>query len=517
MKNRKLWLGFAAALLLAAVGIALAYVWWLADPVTVRALGRTATVERGPLEVSVSALGAVAVPREQTLSFGVGGEVTDVGVTEGETVQKGDVLAQLDAADLQMRVETAEAALVLSEANLARTQAGPTEAELIASTAALAAAEARYDQIRAGPLEVEVASVEAALKSAQATYDRVLAGPTEDELAALKANVDRAQIALKQAQANYDRFAWREGFAASPQAAALEDATISYEQAQAAYNLAAAGSTTERRQQAAAEVARARAALVRVQTAGATDEQKTALAEVTRARAALDRLQNTPTPAEMAIARAQVTQAEIQRAQAKRLKEMATLVAPSDGTVLSVIANAGQSVSAVTPAIVLADLTRQQVKVAVHESHIARVQEGQTARVRLDALPGREFGGQVAEIAPVATVVGSLVNYVVTLDLQTSDPTIRPGMMAEAEIVVVQKPNVLLVAKGALRLRNGQWTARVVRDGQPEDVPVEIGDRQGRLVEVSGGVGEGDQLLLNTSPLDVAWSGPRPWRFAFGI
>lgn len=517
MKNWRMWLGFGAAVLLAAAGIAAAYVWWLADPVAAAVGGPAATIERGSLVVAVRALGSVAVPDRQTLTFGIGGSVSQVAVTEGSVVRAGDVVARLDPIEMELRVAQAQAAVTQSRANLQRVRAGPSAAEVIAASAALAAAEAKYDQVRAGPLAADVASAEAALRSAQAAYDQLVAGPSPDQLAVLKANVDRAQIALRQAQANYDRFAWREGYGASPQAAALEQATVDYEQALAAYNVAAAGATSDQLQRARAQVASARAQLERVRAVGATDEQMAALSQVTRARAELERLENSPTPEDLAIAQAQAEQAEIALEQARRQLEQATLRAPTGGTILSIHANVGQAVTAASPIVVLADLSRQRVQVAVHESNVGSIQVNQPATVRVDALPDQTLHGQVSEIAPVATVVGGLVVYAVTIDLDSSVPSARPGMVAEAEIETTRHEDVLLIPKGALRLREGRWTARVLRDGRVEEVAIEIGERQGRMVRVVAGLAAGERVLLNTSPLDVGWEGSRPWRLAFGL
>lgn len=517
MKNWRMWLGFGAAVFLAILGIVAAYIWWLADPSTIRAGARSALVERGSLDVAVRALGAVAIPERQTLTFGVGGNVAAVAVKEGDAVHVGDVLARLDAAEIQLRVEQAQAALGLSRANLARVQAGPSEAEIIAATAALAAAEAKYEQVIAGPLEAEIASAEANLRSAEATYERLLAGPSEDELTVLKANLDRAQVVLRRAQADYDRFAWREGFGASPQAAALEQATIDYQQALASYNLAVSGPTKDQLEKAQAEIARARADLERLHTVGATDEQKSALAVVTRARAELERLKNSPTPEELAIAQAQVEQASIALEEAKRQLARATLVSPMDGTVLAVSANVGQAISAATPIVVLADLSKKQIQVAVHESHIAGIREGQEAMVHLDALPDQTLAGQVSAIAPVATVMGGLVTYGVTIDLAPTAVLIKPGMIAEAEIIMERKRDVLLVSRGALRLKDGRWVVRAWREGRPQEVAVEIGAKWGRLVEVTSGLSEGERVLLNTVPLGTPQPGEHPWALAFGL
>ncbi|MBC7337589.1 MAG: hypothetical protein H5U01_15160, partial [Clostridia bacterium] len=185
-----------------------------------------------------------------------------------------------------------------------------------AAQAALAAAESRYREAAAGPLRAEIAAAEADLRSAQVAYDQLIAGPNPDQLRVLSADLERAKVNLRQAQANYDRFAWREGFGASPQAAALEQATIEYERALGAYNLATAPPTEDKIERAKANIVEAQARLERLRAGGGAAVEAAA-AEVARAQAEIDRLNALPDARAIAVAQAQVQQAEVAVKQAR--------------------------------------------------------------------------------------------------------------------------------------------------------------------------------------------------------
>jgi HlyD family secretion protein len=501
VKNWRLWAALGVAVLLAAAGIAGAYVWWLADPISPPRDATLVTVERGPLTVSVQAYGAVASANQTTLTFGIGGRVQEVRVNEGDVVHKGDVLARLETTDLQMGVARAQAGLALSQAQLARVRVKPTEVEIEAAQAALAAAQARYERVKSGPMAAEIASAEAALASAEASYAELRKGPTAEERAVLQANVDKAQAAVKLAQQAYDRIGWRPGAGATPQGQALEKATIDYQQALASYNLAIVGPSADQTQRAQAQIAQARAQLEKVRTEGADDELKSAAAQVVRAQADLDDLQDSPTAEELAIAQAQVDQAQLALKQANSQIESATLVAPTDGTVVAVTANTGQTVAATAPIIAVTDLNTLKLEAQVHETYIGQVRTGQRATVELDALPGQVFEGQVREVAPLPSMSGGIVSYPVAITLGEMDASVRPGMIARATIIISEKGDVVLVPKGALQNHDGRWIARVSRDGRLEDVEVQLGARQGRMVEVLGGLSAGDQVAVNTIPL----------------
>ena len=508
MKGWKLWLGLGICIVLAAAGLFGAYVWWLAEPHTVGIEGHTARVERGAFESRVRAAGYVEAPQKARLDFGRAGRVAEILVSEGEGVQAGQVLARLETEDSEFRVAKAEAALRLAQARLALLSAGPSEADLASATVAVEAAESDHDRIKARPLGAQIASAEAALKSAEATYNQLVAGPTSDQLAVAKAAIDRAEIVRQRAQAEYDKYAWKEGFGASPQAAALQQATIDYEQAEASYNLLASGSTGEALERARAQVASAHAQLEMIRAPGVGAELKQAEAQVARAKADLARMRDGPTTEELSIVESQVDQAQVGVEEAQSDLARASLRAPHDGVVLSVGVKPGQSVSPGAPVMTLGDLTQLQVRALVNELYISRIESGQTALVHLRTDPSRPLAGRVRAIVPAGHPVAGTVNYPVSIELQGTDGSagsaIWPGMDAEVEIVTLKEENALLVPRGALKLDRGGWAIRVLRDGRPQDVSVEIGETQGRLVRVLSGVSEGDEILVGTDTLHTS-------------
>lgn len=501
MKNWRVWVGFGAAILIAAAGIYAAYQWWLADPESIGTDAKMGAVRRGPLTVSVKALGSVSTPSRHTLTFGVSGKLKELHVAEGDVVRAGALLARLDTGDQELQVMRAEAALAQSRAQLARAQAGPSQLDIQAATEALAAAEARYERVKAGPLAAEIASAEAAVRSAQASADELNRGLSEDQRLVLKANVDKADIALKQAQSAYDKVAWQPGSQARPEAAALEKATVEYQQALASYNVATAGASGDQVQRAQAQIALARAQLERLKATGANDELKAASAQVARARADLDKLTNSPSPQDVAIAQAQVEQAEVSLRQAKRLLDDCTLVAPLGGTVVALGANVGQWIAPSSPVVVLADLADLRIQANIHESQIDSLRLGQRALITLEALSDLPLEGRVTEIAPFGIATAGTISYLATIKVASPNVPIRPGMLATVEVIVTEFQDALTVPRGALRLIGGGWTVQVRRNGRLTEVEVKTGACQGRLVQVLEGLLEGDQVLLHTVPV----------------
>jgi len=296
---------------------------------------KTAQVTQGDLVISASGSGELVPATEVDLGFQSSGVLAEVLVEVGDEVEAGDVLARLDDADAQAQVAQAEISHRQAELKLAQLTADPGTADIASAQASLASAQAGVDSLTAPPTAEQVASAQASLASAQADLDKLttpasaeeltaarndlisaqvaleelLAGPSDQELIVLKADMEKAEITLQQAQAEYDKFAWKQGYEASPQAANLHQATIDYERTKANYEFAVAGPTEEQLATARAKVAQAQAALDEIEQGPDANDLVAAEAKVAQAQAARDELEQGPDPEDLAAEEAKVVQA----------------------------------------------------------------------------------------------------------------------------------------------------------------------------------------------------------------
>lgn len=133
-------------------------------------------------------------------------------------------------------------------------------------------------------------------------------------------------------------------------------------------------------------------------------------------------------------------QAEADRAQAlldsahATLAAQSTLVAPFDGTIVSVDISSGETVVPGRVVITMGDLSRFQVQTKdLSERDIPRVQIGQNASVFIEALE-QEFSGKVKDISRVSSTVGGDVVFKVTVDLDQQPQGLLWGMSADVTI-----------------------------------------------------------------------------------
>lgn len=442
-------------------------------PQTVAA--QTAVIDYGNLEATISASGSLAARAQTTLAFQTAGLVKSVNVKAGDSVKAGDVLAHLEAPDLEINLQRAEIALEIARINLEQTKQGPRQAQIEVARANLASAEASYH---------------AAL--AKAPYQR-------DSITQAQEALDRAQLNLNNAQAAYDKLEQsnRRGqlvIEFSPQKTALENAKIEYNTALANYRLAVAGFTD--------------------------NSIKSAEMQVAQAQAQLDKLLSTPTAQDIAAAAAQVKQAEFAVQQARKALDRASITAPHAGIVAQVNLQPGLWATANSTAIILVDLSQFQLDVLVSETDIARVRVGQSVHVTLDALSGVSLAAHVTSIAPAATVTQGVVNYAVKITLDETDPALRPSMTAVATIVVDERQNVLLAPNRAIKSSGQTKFVNVQRGNQVVTTTVTLGLVGETYSEILSGLQAGETVIVpgtttvqQTGPMMMGGGPPAGDRF----
>ena len=146
----------------------------------------------------------------------------------------------------------------------------------------------------------------------------------------------------------------------------------------------------------------------------------------------------------------------------------------------------------------LPDLSNMQVKVAVHESKVDRIQRGMRARIRIQ---GRDFQGTVVSVAnqpePTSFFSAAVKEYATIVKIEGESKDLRPGMTAEVEILIAALKDVIAVPVAAVFEYRGQAFACVVKDGQVEKRPIELGMTNDKFIEVKRGLEPGEEVVLN--------------------
>ncbi|NWH09680.1 MAG: efflux RND transporter periplasmic adaptor subunit [Alphaproteobacteria bacterium] len=209
-------------------------------------------------------------------------------------------------------------------------------------------------------------------------------------------------------------------------------------------------------------------------------------------------------------ARANVSQAEASLSSAKTDLERTAILAPIDGVVIDRAIEMGQTVAASLSAPTLftlaEDLKKIRVRILVDEADIGHVQVGQASTFTVDAYTNLKFDAVIAQIRKQPEETSNVVTYIVMADADNPDEKLLPGMTANVTVEVANHKGVLAVPRSATRwapegaqASRGKRAVWVLKDGTPEAVEVKLGASSGQIVEVTGDLKEGEQVITGVN------------------
>lgn len=390
---------------------------------------------------------------EWSVASKVPGRITQLLAPEGSEVTAGQVIARLDAAEMDAMVAQARASVDAARARLAQAERAllahrrQTDAAVAQAQAQVAAARARIPQAEsawewqaqqvARQVDAARAQVAAAERAAEAARANV---------AALDANLVRSQQDLHRVEQLY-----REGAVSAQQVDAAQaqvKALRAQRDAALAHEAAAARQVTQL--EAALQAAEAN----RLQVSIRQHDRSVAVAQLEQARAALQAARVgydlvRQRQEEVAAARAQLAQATASLHLVAAQYDHTILRAPGDGVVVTKSVEVGDVVAAGQRLVSIARLDQVWLRVFIPEADLGRVRIGQSARVYVDAFPGRAFAGTITEISQRAEFTPRNVQtreervkqvFGVKITLENPERVLKPGMPADAVIETAQRP-----------------------------------------------------------------------------
>ncbi len=184
-------------------------------------------------------------------------------------------------------------------------------------------------------------------------------------------------------------------------------------------------------------------------------------------------------------------QAQLKAAQIQL--EFTQLKAPFAGRIVRRYVDRAEQVSVNTPVYRLSDFDPLLCPIQIPERDLARVSLNQRAWVSVEAWPGERFAGKVLRVSPI--IEAETGTFKVTLELRHGG-RLRPGMFARVFVETETRDNALVVPKAALSLESIGDTVYVAADGAASRREVELGFRQGDLVEIVNGVSDGELVVV---------------------
>jgi len=456
-------------------------------------------VEQGPLTISVSCSGTIKAREQEVIKCEVEGQTTILSIIpEGERVQRGDLLIELDASRLQdervdqeIRVQNAEAAFISAREQLEVVKNQATS-DVDKAKLELQFAEEDLKNFVAGEFPKQLKEADARVTLSKGTRTRAVERVEGSERLAERNFITRTELeadrqdALK-AQLDLEL--------AEDEKQLLTDFTYKRELAQLESDARQADMALERTQRkASADVVQAEADL------------KAKESEYIRQKSKLEKI-------EEQIAKTQV-------------------YAPADGLVVYATSSQGSWRGNAEPLAEGQEVRERQelihlptgssfmAEVDVHEASLTKIKQGLPVYITVEALPGSSFQGEVVSVAPLPDAQSVWMNpdlkvYNTDIDIEGDATGLRTGMTCLAEIIVEEYDDAVYVPVQAVVRVGGRPTVYLAKGKKAEAREVELGLDNNRMVRILVGLTPGERVLL-TPPLkeDKGENGERERRRA---
>lgn len=197
------------------------------------------------------------------------------------------------------------------------------------------------------------------------------------------------------------------------------------------------------------------------------------------------------------LAQFRVDQLEAALDGARSLRERAFIRAPIGGMIAKLYFKKGETVGIGLPVARIVNDSAFHVEAPFDESAAATLAIGQPARIELDAYRGVILSGTVSAISPVVSVNPDMSRTLtVTLDIDTSQAKLLPGMSADVTVVTDAKENALVIPAEALIRDEFVY---VIENGRARRRSVEPGMGNWKTREIVSGLAEGERVVTSVS------------------
>ncbi len=214
----------------------------------------------------------------------------------------------------------------------------------------------------------------------------------------------------------------------------------------------------------------------------------------------------TVSKADIARAEAQVSQARAALDQAQEDLRNSTIVSPIDGIVLSKDVEVGDAVSSIlvlgsqaTQLFTVGNMSTVYVLGKVDQADIGKVYLNQAARIRVESFPKKIYVGKVTKISPMGVEKDNVTTFEVRVSIQNPTGELKANMSANAELIIQEKHDVLLIPESAVVYGKNHETFAEIPAQQAklgrQKAPIRIGISNGINAEVVSGLQEGQEVI----------------------
>lgn len=460
------------------------------------------TVGTEYLENTVKYTGELKAAQTTSISAKVGARITAVHVNEGDYVKAGDVLAELDATDIQSAYNSALAGYNSALASYNSITTSATKQASTQAKNALNSAQLAYNQaIKNYDREKELYESGSALKLAEQSYNDAVAAYEREKnlyendttLVSARNSLTNAETALANTKALYEIGAVSK--------LDLDTASMTVE------NLRASLSSLESQKQASYE--RTYSAMISAEEALRTTRLNET-AKLDAAKDALDNATNALNTARENIGLTEISnKSSIETANAALENARTALNTATDnlnntkiralssGYIASKVATIGQMAAPGVEMFSIKNINSLIAEIQVTESVIPNIKQGTNALIDVQSAGVTGINGVVTVVNPTKNAQTGM--YTVQIDINNADGKLNVGMFADVTLAVQESLNAIVVPNGAIVQEGEEY---FVFTASPDGTTalknkITIGIEADELTEVVSGINAGDRIIVS--------------------
>lgn len=197
--------------------------------------------------------------------------------------------------------------------------------------------------------------------------------------------------------------------------------------------------------------------------------------------------------AQLDLARAQAVQSKARLDELNINMANTVITSPVNGFIARRLVDPGASVGQNAPVVEVVDISRVRLVANIVERDLEQLESGDPTRVQVDAYPGETFTGRIARVSPVLDPATRTAP--IEVEIPNPDARLKPGMYARVGITMDTKKDALVLPSDAIADLGGRRGVFQVQGGNAVFRTVQVGSEQGYLVEILGGLSEGDEVI----------------------
>jgi len=502
--------------------------------------GEIFIVKKTDVIEAISETGTIKRGEQLELSFETSGVISNIFVEEGQKVEKGKVLAQLNSSQLHIQLKQAEADLALAQSQLDKLLAGVTQEEINLAEIKVKQAEEAYNNAQIAlenTQKVAQDQLDSDYKSALTNLEDALLKLSNASIFAsnfqrtyfyrgdqislivkykaedlnniyneLKGYVDEINNNLTHETIDYYLPIFKDKiYQAKNDLDIIREKTedplyrdaVSSADKTSLENHRSYLSTAYANISSSISTITLRKSLNKQSIAQAQQSVDAAFYQLKQAKEELVKLTSSPRKEDIEYYQAKIQKAQAQIELLKDKIQKTKIISPVSGIVAEIKKQTGETIQLFEPVFIILPEQNYYVEVNIYEEDLPLITIGDKVQIEIIAYPQKQIEGEVSFISPKEILINDVVYYSVKISFDPSGLNIKPGMSVDVSIITREKKNVLAVPSNSLTKENGRYYVLLKRGNQIEKVEVKTGLwGLNDLVEITEGLSENDEIII---------------------